>query len=597
MNPTIDILRAELERLFSLEELTSMSERLLDLDPDDVGGATAKATFAKALAERCVDADRVDALVDVLLASRQGVDPRLRDVAGLLGKDEVAAGEPLGPFVIVRKLGESPLAIVYAVRRDREERVLKLLRHEASRDKRATQRFLTATRMVAEIDHPGLPRGLEAGETDGTYWVSYAAVDGQPLSARFARTGPAHFNEYKPILRRILEPLAAVHEARVSHGDLKLENVLIGRGSIGDEAGAPVTLVDFGTDRLRQRSSGSNGHGIVLSMFGSPKTIAPEQVRGQRSDPASDVYAFGAMMYELLSGRPVFPFETDTDAALAHLTKVPEPPSSKAPRGWVTRDIDQFVLSLLAKEPSRRPRDAAAVLRELESLGRSSWAPRALDAEFPEERLTGLVDLLLAAPDDAETAIGLEKAIEEGADPSRVADAFVAAARTVVELDSEGEGEAEGGDREAVEIKKSLLFRAARILHTDGERERAEKVYSDILALDPKDEIAQLTLDEIRKSLGKYAEVVESLIGRSEGAAAGEERARIFAEIGRLCATEIGDPEQAVLAYARALCETPMVREYADEIDRLAEGKPDLYREVVATFAEGAASDGLSSTE
>src|SRR5580698_8608475 len=110
MNPTIDILRAELERLFSLEELTSMSTRLLGLDPAEVGGATAKATFAKALTERCVDGDRIDALVDVILVSRQGVDPRVRDVVGLLGKEELAVGRTLGPFVILRKLGESDLS-------------------------------------------------------------------------------------------------------------------------------------------------------------------------------------------------------------------------------------------------------------------------------------------------------------------------------------------------------------------------------------------------------------------------------------------------------------------------------------------------------
>jgi hypothetical protein len=167
MNPTIDILRAELERLFSLDELTTMSERLLGLDPAEVGGASAKASFAKALAERCIDGDRVDALVDVLLASRQGVDPRVRDVTGILGREEIAAGDELGPFVVSRKVGESPLAIVYAVRRGDEDHVLKVLRREASRDGRAAQRFLTATRMVAEVDHPGLPRALEAGETDG----------------------------------------------------------------------------------------------------------------------------------------------------------------------------------------------------------------------------------------------------------------------------------------------------------------------------------------------------------------------------------------------------------------------------------------------
>jgi serine/threonine protein kinase len=378
-----------------------MSERLLGLDPEDVGGTTAKASFAKALAEHCIDGDRIDALVDILLAARPGVDPRVRDVAGLFGREQIEPGEGLGPFTVSRKLGEGAVGIVYAARRGDEDCILKVLRREASRDKRAVQRFLTTTRMVAALEHPGLPPMLEAGESNGSYWVSYLSIDAQPLSARFLRTGPSHFSEAKPILRGILEPLAALHKARIAHGDLKLENVLIGRPVPGDQAdmAAPVTLVDFGTDRLRQRSLGANGHGGAFAVFGSPKTIAPEQVRGQRADAAADVYAFGAMVYELLSGRPVFPYETDTDAALAHVSKTPEPPSIAAPRGWVTRDIDKFVLSLLAKEPARRPRDASAVLDALESLGQRSAAVRETpQVDFPEETLTSLLDLLLAAP-------------------------------------------------------------------------------------------------------------------------------------------------------------------------------------------------------
>src|SRR5258708_33735588 len=101
MIPTIDIVRAELERLFSLDEMTSMSRRLLGLDPEEVGGTSAKASFARALTERCLDGDRLDALIDGLLVWRQGVDPRVRDVAGLLGKEAIAQGHSLGMFVIV----------------------------------------------------------------------------------------------------------------------------------------------------------------------------------------------------------------------------------------------------------------------------------------------------------------------------------------------------------------------------------------------------------------------------------------------------------------------------------------------------------------
>jgi tetratricopeptide (TPR) repeat protein/tRNA A-37 threonylcarbamoyl transferase component Bud32 len=581
MNPTIDILRAELERLFSLDEMTSMSERLLGLDPEEVGGSSAKASFAKALTERCLDGDQIDALVDVILISRQGVDPRVRDFASLLGKEEIAPGKALGPFVVVKKLGESELSTVYVARREDEEHVLKVLKREACRDKRAVQRLLTANRLVAAVEHRGLPARLDAGETEGAYWISYAHVDAQTLASRFARSGPSHINELKPILLGVLEPLAALHKARIVHGDLKLENVLVGRGP-----DARVTLIDFGTDRLRQRPTVANGHTGVLAVIGSPKTIAPEQVRGLRADAASDVYSFGAMLYELISGKPVFSFESATDAAFAHVTKAPEPPSVKAPRGWVGKDVDQFVLALLAKEPERRPRDAAAVLAEIESLGRASAAMRA-GRPFSEERLGELVDSLVAMPDDPEAAIALEGSIEEGADPTKVAEAFEQAARGVDEF-----------TEDAPETRKSLLYRAARIFDvTVRDKERAERMYAAIVELDKNDEIALVALDEVRKALGKYGEIVESLMARTEQQPPGEQRARMFAEIGRICTAELDDPDQGILAYAQALCDAPATRELADEIERLAGRKPQLWSEVLAAVTEGVKSEALSSAD
>jgi tetratricopeptide (TPR) repeat protein len=581
----IDILRAELERLFSLDELTSMSERFLGLDPEDVGGAAAKATFAHALAERCVDADRIDALVEVILASRQGVDPRVRDAVGLLGKEELPPGAAFGPFTGMRKLGEGDLAIVYTAHKENDEdRVVKVLRREAVRDRRAVQRFLAATRLAGEVAHDGLPEGVETGEADGTYWVSYLRIEAQPLSTRFARTGPQHINEARPLLRGILEPLVALHDVRLAHGAVKMENVLVGRPQAD---GAPhVLLVDFGTDRLRLRHASTNGHGGGLALFGSPKTIAPEQVRGRAAEPATDVYAFGALLYELLSGKPVFPYETATDAALAHVARLPEPPSSKAPRGWISRELDEFVLSLLAKEPQRRPKDAGAVLDELEVVIRAS-STSSRSSQFSEVALLELSDALASNPTDAETALQLEAAIDEGADPAQVAAAFESAALT---LEAEGEG---------LEAKKNLLFRAGRIYGGAlRDRERAEKVYSEIVELDPSDELAQTALDDVRKALGKYGEIVESLMTRSEQVEPGEARARLFAEIGRLCATELDDPEQGVLAYAQALCQSPLTKEYAEEIERLAAGKPQLWNEVLSTMT-GAIQGGesLGTTE
>ena len=238
MNPTIDILRGELERLFTLEEMTSMSERLLGLVPDEVGGASAKGSYARALTERCFDGDRLDALVDVILHSRKEVDPRVRDIVALMGKEELAIGRQLGDFTIQKKIGESDLGIVYqAVRTDGAAKAtyaLKVLRREAARDRRAVHRFLTANRLIGTVDHPGLPRHLEAGEIEpGIFYVAYEYIDAQPLTARLARSGAMSYDALRPLLKGILEPLAAIHRAHLVHGDVKTENVLV-QANAGD---------------------------------------------------------------------------------------------------------------------------------------------------------------------------------------------------------------------------------------------------------------------------------------------------------------------------------------------------------------------------
>lgn len=590
MNPTIDILRGELERLFTLEEMTSMSEKLLGLAPDEVGGASAKGSFAKALTERCFDGDRLDALVDVILHSRKEVDPRVRDFVTLMGKEELAVGRQLGDFTIQKKIGESDLGVVYqAVRTDGAARVvysLKVLRREAARDRRAVHRFLTANRLIGTIDHAGLPRHVEAGEIEpGVFYVAYEFVDAQPLSARLARTGPISYNELRPLLKGILEPLAALHKAHLVHGDVKAENILVGAPAAGS-TDPRVVLIDFGTDRLRVRSVQANGHTGLLAVFGSPKTVAPEIVRGKPADPKSDVYAFGAVLFELLTGKPVFVHESATDAAFAHLSSEPSPPSTRAPRGLVSRDIDAFVLSLLHKDPARRPRDAAAVLDALESIGRASAVMRAAGA-ISAEKVQAMIDKLLAAPSDGEAAIELEKAVDEGAEPARVGEAFAAAAAQV-----RGESEDER------ETKKALLYRAARIFDSAAkDKNRAEQTYAAIIELDPTDEIAMIALEEARKALGKYEELVEMLLEKSQAAPPGEDRARALAEIGRLYAHELEDPDQAVVAFTQALCEVPTNDEYASEVERLCGPKQTTWSETLETITEAIKTTLLSPTE
>ncbi len=587
----IEILRGELERLFSLEELTQMSEKLLGLDPRDVGGASAKGSFAKALTERCVDGDRIEALVDVILASRNEVDPRVRDIGGLLGADELAPGTELGPYLIEKRVSVSELGVTYVAKKAGKPYTLKTLRREAARDRRAVHRFLTANRLVGAVGHAGLPQDIDAGElgdkTRGPiFYVAYELIDAPSLAQRLQRMGATHFNDLRAILRGVLAPLAALHKAQLVHGDLKLDHVLLPKPEvIGGEP--KVVLIDFGGDRLRPRLATMNGGGFgFLAVFGSPKTIAPEQVRGRPSDARTDVYSFGAMVYELLSGKAPFATDNPTDAAFAHVAQKPEAPSTKAPRGWISKEIDEWVLSMLAKDPAQRPRDAAALLDSLERIGRAAPSAAA-GAKISDEELSALVDALHKSPDDSDAAISLEKAIDQGADAQKVGAAFSEAAAKVA-----------GDDDYAKETKKSLLFRAARIF--DGpanDKAKAESIYVSVLELDPSDDIASVALEEVRKALGKFEEIVEMLLARSETAAPGEERARVMAEIGRLYTHELDDAEQALVAYTQALCEAPSNDEYASQIERIAGQNASRWGEVLGTVTEGVKSDALGVSD
>ncbi len=587
----IDILRGELERLFSLDEMATLSKMVLGLTPDEIGGDTATASFARALVERSRADDSLDALADAVVALRGEVDPKVREatVHGFPVADELAVNAKLGEYTVTRKIGEGPLAHTYQARRGEggPEVVLRVLRSEVSHDVKRVRRYLTHARLVAALEHPGLPAGAFASMIEGRAALGYTFFDAQSLAARLSRSGPMHLNEARPLLKGVLEALAAMHEKRLVHGNLKLENVLIARtGGPGGPsssdtggAGPRVVVVDAGADRLRRRARAA---GDVLGMVVTPKIAAPELHRGKGADQRSDVYAFGVLLYEVLTGKAPFLVTSPVEAAIAHLTREPEAPSQVAPRGWVTKEVDTFVLSLLKKEPSDRPRDGRALLEALETLGRTS--AQRTTARLGDDQLNERIDALVAAPEDDEAALKLESAVEEGADARKVADAFAMAADQV-EV---------GEDKAKAEARKSLLFRAARLYESSvKDAEKTEQVYASIVELDPTDDIAGVALEEIRRRLGKYEELVEMLLARSEQVT-GNDRARAMAEIGRIYAHELDDKEQAVVAYTQALVDEPGNNEYAADLERLAGTDATLWNDALTTLAE---DHGEISTE
>ncbi|MEO5728321.1 MAG: protein kinase, partial [Byssovorax sp.] len=569
-------MRGELERLFSLEEMMALSQDLLGFSPNEIGGAASKASFARALTDRCLEADAIEALLDAVLASRTEVDPRIRELGqkGLTLPEEIKIGETFGPFTITKKLGEGPRGIVYTATKDGVDRTLKVHGREATRDARAARRLITRVRLAAGVRHENLPTDLEVGIEGGRVWVAYAPIDGQPLAVRIGRTGPLHINEARSLLRGILEALGALHGKQLVHGAIKLENVIVARG----EGGASRTiLIDIGGDVLL---------GGPWSSAALVKTASPELLRGKIGDPSSDLYSFGALMFEVLTGKPVFPGDTAVDVAIAHLTKDAPAPSATAPRGWVGKELDELAQKLLQKTAQGRPRNVAAVLETLEPATKAAGgeAKKGIsDAELDER-----VDLLLADPSDGQAALAVESTIELGADATKVADAFSIAA------DSIEEGDDEISKLKNREFKKSLLFRAARIYQSAlKDKEKAESVYATILDLDPEDDITFTALEEIRKQLGKHEELVEMLLERSETSASHTERARALNEIGHLYARDLDDKEQAAFAFAKALGQDTQNDEYAIDLERAAGSDMKLWIEALQELSTASTNEGM----
>jgi tetratricopeptide (TPR) repeat protein len=577
MDADLLTLSAELERLFDLDELLSLSRDVLGLDPSAIGGSAAKGSFAKALTQRCLESDALVALCDAMAASKEDVDPRVLELRahGIGASDELELGDEFGPFLVLRRLGKGRIGTVYLARHDGIDVRLKVLRRDAAYDRVGLQRYLAQSRLIGAVQHPGLPGAVTAGDVKGRFYVAEKWIEGQTLATRIGKTGAMHIEEARSVLRGILEALAELHARRLAHGNLRLENVLIASHEDGSDA---IVLLDAGAHHLTAPPAPANGRTDRLTSLGSPKSLSPEQIEGRLPDARSDLYSFGAILFEVLTGRAVFEAKSAAEALLAHLTREAPLPSLVAPAGWVSPDVDDLVTELLNKNPAGRPTDAAAVLAALETLGS---AAASTGARIEEEELEGRIQELLGNPTDALAEESVVAALREGGNPERVAEALRVAANLV---DPEA-------DPESLAAQTRLLSRAARLYATTlKDPETAESLYARLAELDPDDAETAATLERLRRKLGKHEEIIEMLLARTEAAEDREEKAALWSQIGRLYQSELDDTEQALVAFTQAFTEDPSKPSYALDIERLARNT-EAWGEVLSAAMEAAQGD------
>lgn len=347
-----------------------------------------------ALDDACAGDSELRAAVQRLLSAHNSAESRVRGVVDravvstATSPDRV--GEKVGPYDLIRPIGEGGMGSVYLARRTDDvhgaEVAVKILKQSVI-DAERIRRFRAERHILAELSHPGVARLLDGGATeDGAPYLVMEYVDGTPIDD-FCAAHELRPRQILELFRKVCDAVAYAHSRLIVHRDIKPANILV------TEDGEPK-LLDFGIAKLMEDDGAEEAGGLTRTGFRpmTPNYASPEQVRGDPIGTSTDVYALGVVLYELFTGMLPYPVQgasgrTLEDAILGH---TPAAPSVIVTREHATRssdgartehgrgttmpsgrdlrgDLDTIVLKALHKDPHRR---YASVEQLSEDLGR-----------------------------------------------------------------------------------------------------------------------------------------------------------------------------------------------------------------------------------
>src|SRR5258708_4349906 len=292
----------------------------------------------------------------------------------------LTAGAKLGPYEIVAPLGAGGMGEVYRARDSRLKRELaiKVWPHAFSLDADRLRRFEQEALATAALNHPNILAVFDIGTKEGSPYVVAELLEGETLRERM-RGGAIAVRKTLDHALQIAHGLAAAHEKGIVHRDLKPENLFITKDG-------RVKILDFGLAKLTQPESGDHTSlptmtqateaGMVLGTAGY---MSPEQVRGMTVDARSDIFSFGAILYEMVSGKRAFHRDTAADTMSAILKE--EPPDLSETNRNVSPALERIVQHCLEKSPEQRFHSASDIAFDLEHLsGISSTTARSAAA-------------------------------------------------------------------------------------------------------------------------------------------------------------------------------------------------------------------------
>jgi eukaryotic-like serine/threonine-protein kinase len=282
----------------------------------------------------------------------------------------------LGPFKIMAELGRGGMAVVYkAFQTDLHRTVaLKILPPELGLDRSYLQRFLQEARSAAALEHPHIVPIYAIGAAEGFNYIAMKYISGKTLKDIVYERGKLDVPEAVTMLEQVADALDYAHSQGVIHRDIKPSNMMA-------EQNGWVYLTDFGL----ARSSASGGLTMAGTVMGTPEYMSPEQAQGLATiGSATDIYALGVVLYEMLTGQMPFQADTPMGMLVARLQHAPRPPRDY--RGDLPMPVEDVIMRALARKPEARfgsAKELIVALKHAAGLGTRSLAPQQRPASPP----------------------------------------------------------------------------------------------------------------------------------------------------------------------------------------------------------------------
>jgi serine/threonine-protein kinase len=267
-------------------------------------------------------------------------------------------------YLITGRLGKGGMAVVYRAtdRNLNRDVAVKVLRKDVAADPVAAKRLVREARAAASLHHPHIITILDVGERNGTVYVVMELLTGRSLADVLEQDGAMPLERALPVAEQLASALVVAHSQGIIHRDIKPENLyLIEHGGTGDF----LKVLDFSIAKLPTEMV-TAALTRAGSVFGTPHYMAPEQVEGKNVGPQTDLYAAGAVLYEMLTGDPPFDGPSVIDILLKHV-KSP-PPVLSVPGVRLPAGLAELVTRLLAKKVGDRPASASILRDELAKI-------------------------------------------------------------------------------------------------------------------------------------------------------------------------------------------------------------------------------------